>query len=161
MLINSNEFKGTFEFESAHTATAVNNRLLKNLIELLGCKLGNLKGKRVAILGAAFKPDVDDTRDSRAVRLAELLLKDKVLVSVYDPHLEGREVIPETDIPLAPDLESALKGAHAVIIGTAHKKFASLRPQQVAGLVVHRLVFDYFGILNREKWRAGGFEVVR
>ncbi len=161
MLINSNEFKGSFEFESAHTATAVNNRLLKNLIELLDSKLGGLKGKRVAILGAAFKPDVDDTRDSRAVRLAELLLKEKVQVSVFDPHLHGRDIIPETELPLAPTIETALKGAHAVIIGAAHKKFLSLKPQQIGGLVVHRLVFDYFGLLDPKKWRAAGFEIVR
>lgn len=160
MLINSDESSRSFKFASASAALAINDRLLKNLVAMIEARLGILKGKKIALLGAAFKADVDDTRDSRAVQLARSLILLQARVAVFDPFLCGRELVPETEIPLEPDLNSSLKGAHILIIGAAHTQFAQLDPQYAAGLMKHRLAFDYFGILNRARWSRAGFEVV-
>ena len=160
MLINSEETDKPFTFESALAAMTINDRLLTNLVELLKDRLGSLQGKKIAILGAAFKPDVDDTRNSRAVELAKLLKRRRAKVAVFDPYLAGRAVIPETKIELVPDLNTALKGASAVVIGAAHRRFAMIKPKQTAGLVKRKLVIDYFRILNRKGWQDAGFELV-
>lgn len=160
LLINSKESGNGFTFESAELAMRVNDRVLENLITLLRKKIGSLQGKKITVLGAAFKPDVDDTRDSRAVKLVQLLRAKRAKVAVYDPFLAGIETIPETEILLHPTIETALKGASAVVIGTGHKKFALLRPKEVGALVENKLVVDYFGILNRGGWNEAGFEVV-
>ncbi|HOD66994.1 MAG TPA: nucleotide sugar dehydrogenase [candidate division Zixibacteria bacterium] len=160
LLINSRETGNGFTFQSAQTAMAVNEGVLENLVKMLAEKLGGLAGKKIALLGAAFKPDVDDTRDSHAVRLAELLKAKRAKVAIYEPYLAGRDRIPETEFALEKDVAAALDGAAAVIIGTAHKRLAMLRPREVAALVANKLVIDYFRVLNRGGWREAGFEVI-
>jgi UDPglucose 6-dehydrogenase len=160
MLINSDEAEKNFSFESALAAMAINDRLLENLVVILKDRLGSLQGKKIAILGAAFKPDVDDTRNSRAVELAAMLRKKRAKVAVFDPYLAGTRVIPDTKIALQPDMESALKGASAIIVGAAHRRFALIKPKVAAGLVKRKLVLDYFRILNPRGWQDAGFELI-
>ena len=159
-LINSHEAVSNFQFKTAHTALEINERILDTLIDRLRSKLGRLKGKKIAILGAAFKPEVDDTRGSQAVKLALKLKRRGAKVAFFEPYLKQTEKLAEGNFPLEDSLETALQGASAVIIGTAHKQFRSVEPKHIAKLVKRRLVSDYFGILNRTRWEKKGFEFI-
>ncbi|MBU8933140.1 MAG: nucleotide sugar dehydrogenase [candidate division Zixibacteria bacterium] len=159
-LINSAESETNFTFETAQTAMNINDRLLEHLVENLKNRLRPLKRKKIAILGAAFKPEVDDTRGSRAVKLAIRLRRSGARVSLYEPLLPNAEKVFEGNMPLVHDLDEALRGASALVIGTAHKQFRRLKPVHCASLMKKRLVVDYFGILNRRSWEKAGFEFV-
>jgi UDPglucose 6-dehydrogenase len=156
-LINSNEGTTNFQFKTACTALEINGRILDRLIERLRNKLGRLKGKKIVIIGAAFKPEVDDTRGSQAVKLALKLKRRGAKIAFFEPYLKHADKLAEGSFPLMDNLEAALHGASAVIIGTAHKRFKSVEPKHAAKLVKRRLVSDYFGILNRTRWEKKGF----
>lgn len=159
-LINSNEAGSKFDFLTADTALKINERVLTNLVSALQKRTGKLKNKKIAILGAAFKPECDDTRGSQAVKLALMLRRRGASISIYDPYLKRSEKIVEGNLPLSPNLKHALSGACAVIIGTAHQQFRRLQPKKMAALVKTRLVVDRFRILNRSNWEKNGFEFV-
>jgi len=159
-LINSRESETGFTFHTARTALKINDRVLDQVVGALHARLGRLKGKKVAILGAAFKPETDDTRGSQAVRLALKLRRRSATVAVHEPYLKKADRIVEGNLPLVPEIDEALKNAHAVIIGAAHRRFRRLRPNAVAALVTNRLVCDRFGLLNRATWEKHGFEFV-
>jgi len=159
-LINSAESKTNFTFETALAAMNINDRLLEHLVENLKRRLRPLKGKKVAILGAAFKPEVDDTRGSRAVQLAIRLRRSGTRVNLYEPFLPRAEKVPEGNVPLVQNSDEALRGASALVIGTAHSQFRRLKPAHCARLMKKPLIVDYFGILNRRSWEKAGFEFV-
>ncbi len=91
----------------------VNETVPLFLLEGLGRRLGSLSGRRVAVLGLAFKADTDDERDSLAHKLIRLLERDLADVAVHDPHVQT---------PTMP-LNEALAGAEAVIIAANHTEF--------------------------------------
>ncbi len=159
-MLNSEQSSTRFDFLSARTALEINERLLNKLIDRLKSILGKLKGKKIAILGAAFKPEVDDTRGSQAVKLALKLRRLGVRVAFFEPYLKGSEMLVEGNFPLGDSVEAVVKSASVVIIGTAHGQFKSLKPKQVARLVRRKIVCDYYGILNQQKWQQAGFEFI-
>lgn len=159
-LINSNEAGSKFDFLTAETALDINQRVLTNLVTALRERIGKLKNKKIAILGAAFKPECDDTRGSQAVKLALMLRRRGASVSIYDPYLKHSAKIVEGNLPLEHDLNQALASAHAIVIGTAHLQFRRLQPKKVAGLVKKQVVVDRFRIINRSNWEKNGFEFV-
>ena len=159
-LINSHEIETGFKFKTASTALEINERILDMLIERLRRKLGLLKGKKIAILGAAFKPEVDDTRGSQAVKLALKLKRRGAKVAIFEPYLTKAEKLVEGNFLLEHSLDAALQSASAVIIGTAHRQFRSIKPNHAAKLVKKRFISDYFGVLNKEKWTKQGFEFI-
>ena len=159
-MLNSEQSSTRFDFLSARTALEINERLLNTLIDRLKSKLGNLNGKKIAILGAAFKPEVDDTRGSQAVKLALKLRRRGARITFFEPYLKGHGKLVEGNFPLDDSVEAVVKSASAVIIGTAHRQFKSLKPKQVTRLVRRKLVCDYYGILNQQKWQQAGFEFI-
>jgi len=160
ILLNSEEGEKDFAFETALSAMAINDRLIENLLVRLDDTLGGLKGKKIAVLGAAFKPETDDTRGSRSVLLATLMRRAGAKVALHDPHLKQVDITMEGKIPLEHDFDTALKGAAAIVIGTAHRRFALIKPDHAAALVRRKLVVDYFRILNRKGWQDAGFAFI-
>lgn len=156
ILINSSESKHHFTFESAVSAMTVNEKIIKYLCENIKKVIGTLKGKKITILGAAFKADIDDTRGSRAVKLALTLQKIGAKVVVYDPYLKSVD----GKLLIEPELEKALENSSIIIIGTPHKRFNSLKPNMFSKKVKLKLIVDYYGILNKSKWEKHGFRFI-
>lgn len=105
----------------------INNEQLEGMISVIKKKLGPLKGKRVTILGLAFKPDTDDIRDSVSIKLIELLLKNKTDIIVHDPKaIENTRSIFGRKIRYAHSLNDALKGSYCAILMTAWKQYTSI-----------------------------------
>jgi UDP-N-acetyl-D-mannosaminuronic acid dehydrogenase len=118
----------------------------------------DLSGLTIAALGLAYKPDVDDLRESPAIEVCKLLNAAGARVRAYEPfkkdaHVSGALVVDS--------LEQALDGAEAAIFLVAHTDFKNIAPQLAAGLMNGRVVIDTVSILNSKGWEAEGFAVSR
>jgi UDP-N-acetyl-D-mannosaminuronic acid dehydrogenase len=110
----------------------------------------------VALLGVTYKSEVDDIRESPALRVAELAVERGYDVRLCDPH-----VMPDTPGLPAPVLpiEQALRDAHVVVLLVDHRAFKDLDVDLVAALVRHKRLLDARNALDRQAWHAAGFEV--
>lgn len=139
-------------------ARRVNDSQPAFVVDMVRLALGELKDKRVAALGLAYKPDVDDVRESPAVEIVRLLREEGAQVLAWEPFKPGA-VLPGVD--LAHDLDSALAGADAILLLVAHSQFATMDPLQVAGKTRARLAIDTVNAWQSAAWKDAGFRVVR
>jgi UDPglucose 6-dehydrogenase len=118
---------------------------------------GSLLGKRVAVLGAAFKPDSDDIRDSPALNVAAQLQLQGAVVRVTDP--AANENIKRTwaQLDVVDTPEQAAERADAVLVLTEWKQYRELDPVTFGKLVSQRRVLDGRNALDREAWTAAGW----
>src|SRR6195952_5459577 len=118
---------------------------------------GSLLGKRVAVLGAAFKPDSDDIRDSPALNVAAQLQLQGAVVRVTDPAAveNGRRLWPQLDF--ADTAEEAAERADAVLVLTEWKQYLQLDPVEFGKLVAKKHLLDGRNALDREAWTAAGW----
>ncbi|HEY0583201.1 MAG TPA: nucleotide sugar dehydrogenase [Chloroflexota bacterium] len=110
----------------------------------------------IALLGVTYKAEVDDVRESPAMRVAELAVERGYDVRLCDPHV--KHDTPGLPAPLLP-LEQALRDAGAVALLVDHRAFKELDIDLVAALVGHKRVLDARNMLDRAAWQARGFEV--
>jgi UDPglucose 6-dehydrogenase len=120
---------------------------------------GRPRGRRVAALGASFKADSDDVRDSPALAVAGALADLGAHVRVYDPqalrHLAGQR-----DLEVCNDVESACEGAELTLVLTEWPEFAALDPAAVGRVVARRVVLDGRLVLDPEAWTRAGWTVM-
>jgi UDPglucose 6-dehydrogenase len=118
---------------------------------------GSLLGKRVAVLGAAFKPDSDDIRDSPALNVAAQLQLQGAVVRVTDPAAvdNSRRMWPQLDY--ADTAEEAAERADAVLVLTEWRQYRELDPVTFGRVVARKRVLDGRNALDRETWEAAGW----
>jgi UDPglucose 6-dehydrogenase len=118
---------------------------------------GSLLGKRVAVLGAAFKPDSDDIRDSPALNVAAQLQLQGAVVRVTDPAAieNSRRLWPQLDYADTP--EEAAERADAVLVLTEWKQYRELDPVTFGRVVGQKRVLDGRNALDRDAWTAAGW----
>lgn len=117
---------------------------------------GTAEGRRVAMLGAAFKAGSDDTRDSPGLDVAERLRRDGAQVVVYDPAVPDPS---REGVDPAPSVEDACAGADLVVIGTEWSEFTHLDPARLGDVVARRRVVDLRRVLDHAAWRGAGWQV--
>ncbi|QMV84472.1 UDP-glucose/GDP-mannose dehydrogenase family protein [Corynebacterium hindlerae] len=120
---------------------------------------GNLLGHNVTVLGAAFKPNSDDVRDSPALSVAGSLSLAGAQVTVYDPQGmdNARKVFPTLNY--ASSTDDALRGADVVVLATEWQEFKELDPVHAADLVRKKVMLDGRNVLPVEKWQDAGWTV--
>ena len=118
---------------------------------------GSLLGKRIAVLGAAFKPDSDDIRDSPALNVAAQLQLQGAIVRVTDPAAveNCRRTWPQLDYADSP--EDAAERAHAVLLLTEWRQYRELDPVAFGRVVQRKRVLDGRNALDRERWESAGW----
>ncbi|MEV0218595.1 UDP-glucose/GDP-mannose dehydrogenase family protein [Streptomyces sp. NPDC050704] len=118
---------------------------------------GSFLGKRIAVLGATFKPDSDDVRDSPALNVAGQIHLQGGQVTVYDPKGmdNARRLFPT--LGYAETVEDAVRGAHAVLHLTEWREFRELDPAVLGEVATDRLVLDGRNALDPATWRAAGW----
>lgn len=138
---------------------AINMRRRQRVVDLAREMLGSLIGTRITVLGAAFKPNSDDVRDSPALAVAGQLSLAGASVRVYDPQAmdNARKVFPTLDY--ASSLEDALRNAELVILATEWQEFKEMEPGWVAGIVDKQKLIDGRNVLPAEAWQAAGWEI--
>ena len=122
--------------------------------ELIG---GSLIGKRVAVLGAAFKPNSDDVRDSPALNVAGRLQLQGAHVAVYDPRAtdNARKIFPTLEY--AESVVAACRNADVVLHLTEWAEFREVDPAALGEVVAQRNIVDGRNCLDVEAWRAAGW----
>lgn len=137
---------------------AINLRRRSTTVELARKTLGgSFLGQRVTMLGATFKPDSDDVRDSPALDVAVTMNNAGADVVVHDPKgLENAaRVYPRMHYET--DLDTALKDSELLVLGTEWREYRELDPVRVAGLVAMPSIIDARNVLDPAAWRNAGW----
>ncbi len=136
----------------------INMRRRTRMVELATTACGgSLLGANVAVLGAAFKPESDDVRDSPALNVAGLLQLNGAGVTVYDPRaMENSHRLFPT-LTYGTSVEEACDAADAVLVLTEWREFVELEPDSLAGLVRSRVIVDGRNCLDRDRWTDAGW----
>ena len=142
--------------ELIHTARLVNDRQPGFVVDHVRRILGNLQGKKIAALGLAYKPDVDDLRESPAIEVVHLLEQRGAIVTAYEPFSpdSGNRL----SVRIESTLEDTLDDAELILILVGHTQFKSLAPQDVILKTPARKIFDTVHILGSD-WEKSGFIV--
>jgi UDPglucose 6-dehydrogenase len=138
---------------------AINLRARQRIIELVRKDLSeDLVGKKVAILGAAFKPDSDDVRDSPALDIAAQIQAAGAVVTVHDPKAIANAQKRFPALKFAEDINNTLKDAEIVLHLTEWKIYREINPAQVKSLVKTAIMIDGRNALDRDAWRSAGWK---
>jgi len=138
----------------------INLRRRERVIALLEAELGSLAAKRVLVLGAAFKPDSDDVRESPALDIALLAHQAGAEVIVTDPVALPGVNRKHPQLKTEADISKAFENVDAVVLATEWKLYRELDPNTVASKVRNKFIVDGRNVLNTEAWQAAGFKVV-
>ena len=138
---------------------AINLRARQRIIELVRKDLSDdLQGKKVAILGAAFKPDSDDVRDSPALDIAAQIQAAGAIVTVHDPKAIGNAQKRFPALNFADDVNTTLKDAEIVLHLTEWKIYREIDPVKVKSIVKTPIIIDGRNALDRELWQSAGWK---
>ena len=137
-------------------ARQVNDQQPEWARQLVARAVDGLAGKRVGVLGLAYKPDVDDLRQSPALRIAQDLAAAGAQVRTYEPNAPAAAA---PGCQRAADLEQALQDADAVVLMVAHQPFRQLEPQRAAQWMAGRVAVDLTGTWDRAAWQTAGFAI--
>ena len=120
---------------------------------------GGLEGRKVAVLGATFKPDTDDIRSSPALSIASALVERGAHVTISDPAASAEAVAAEVEgAAFFADAEAAVAGAEAVLLCTEWEQYVRLDPARIGELVSERVVVDGRNALDPDAWKRAGWE---
>lgn len=139
---------------------AINMRRRDRMVDLAKKAFaGSLLGRRVTVLGCAFKPNSDDVRDSPALSVAGSLSLGGAAVTVYDPQGmdNARKVFPT--LGYAESVSEALRDAELVILATEWQEFRDLDPAEVGKLVARKHIIDGRNVLDVASWNDAGWIV--
>jgi UDP-N-acetyl-D-mannosaminuronic acid dehydrogenase len=140
-----------------YAARLVNDSQPRFALKLIERGLGSLKGRRIAALGLAFKPDVDDLRESPAAEVVHLLQEAGAQVKAFEPFRP--EGLP--GIPCVASLEEAVRDAECVVLLVHHAPFIAIDPAELSRLTPARLAVDMRNVWSPAAWEAAGFTLLR
>ncbi len=146
-----------YHFQLLTAVIEVNELQKRRVIAKLQKHLGSLVGKKVALLGLAFKADTDDMREASSLVLAARLQGEGALVTAYDPIAEEQADKLMPGVAMASSATEAVTGADAIVLVTEWPEFASLDWSEVAAVTRGRLVVDGRNFLDGAAARAAGF----
>lgn len=137
---------------------AINMRRRSRVVEITRAMFdGSLIGKRITVLGAAFKPDSDDVRDSPALNVAAQLQLQGATVTVTDPQALSNAAKRFPELSLEKDLDKAVANAQALVLLTEWQQYKELDPHALKGVVAEPNILDGRNVLSPDKWRAAGW----
>jgi UDP-N-acetyl-D-mannosaminuronic acid dehydrogenase len=138
-----------------HTARQVNDAQPHFVVNKLESILNGLDGKTITVFGLAYKPDVDDLRESPAIEIVQLLSEKGAIVKAYEPF--------KPDYPLkhgsmVKTLEEALQGTDALALLVGHQQLRELDPQDIQSKTDCRILLDTVNGWDCAAWSKAGFE---
>jgi UDPglucose 6-dehydrogenase len=133
-------------------------KMSENISDILG---GNVSGKKIALLGLAFKANTDDIRYSPAIVIAKELLKKGAKILANDPEAienSRRELAEFDQAEFSDDVYEVIKNSDLIVIATEWKNYAELDLEKIKQLTSSRKIVDLRNIMDAKKVRAAGFE---
>lgn len=137
------------------TARSVNDSQPEWVTKWVETSIGSVRGRKIAVLGLTYKPDVDDFRESPAVDVAKILISKGAILTAYDPYAAQTTL----DIPLVKSLSEAASTAEVLLILVKHRQFAGLSPDHILMGASIQAVFDATDTLDKKSWASAGLPV--
>jgi UDPglucose 6-dehydrogenase len=147
-----------YHFQLLNAVIEVNELQKRRVVGKLEKHLGSLLGKRIALLGLAFKPHTDDMREASSLVLASRLQGEGADVVAFDPVASERAGELLDSVEMAASAAAALEGADAVVIVTEWPEFAELDWAEAATRMARPLLVDGRNFLDPDTLRAAGFD---
>ncbi|MFN8161158.1 MAG: nucleotide sugar dehydrogenase [Solirubrobacterales bacterium] len=147
-----------YHFQLLNAVIEVNELQKRRVVGKLAARLGSLVGRRVALLGLAFKPNTDDMREASSLVLAARLIGEGAEVVAYDPVASEAAAELLEAVELSDSAMEALDGADAAILVTEWPEFAELDWAEAASRMATPLLVDGRNFLDPGTLRAAGFE---
>ena len=137
---------------------AINMRRRVRMVDLArAVTAGSIVGKRIAVLGAAFKPNSDDIRDSPALSVAAQMQLQGAHVTVTDPQAVENARAKWPELKYASTALEAAQGADVVVLATEWDEYRDLVPAELGKVVAQRAVVDGRNVLDPQVWRSAGW----
>lgn len=158
-MARSEELGALQSLEFLREIDSINLRARQRMIDLVRSDLGlDLKSKKIAVLGAAFKPDSDDVRDSPALDIASQISAAGAHVSVHDPKAiePARRRFPHLLYSSA--IDECVAEADVILHLTEWKMYREIDPSEMKTKVRQAIIIDGRNALDREKWVAAGWK---
>lgn len=133
-------------------AREINDSMPRHVLSLVNELSGEVKNPVITVLGVAYKEDVDDTRETPALKFIRLAENEGYRVKSHDPLVKSFEH------PLY-SLQEAIQDSDCVVLITGHSLFKQIDPAKVCALLRNRNLVDTRNILEHERWRQQGFRV--
>jgi UDP-N-acetyl-D-mannosaminuronic acid dehydrogenase len=137
------------------TARNLNDAQPAYVVEQINKKTGDLNGKKTTVLGLAYKPNVDDLRESPAISIARGLAHLGALVTAYEPYKVDAQI---PTISTVRNLKSALAGCDIMVGLVAHSPIKDITPEVVLNFTNPCMVFDAANIWDDKVWTHAGFK---
>lgn len=142
------------------SVTEVNDFQIDSFVGKIVKQLKNLKGKKLAILGLAFKPETDDLREAPSLKVIDSLVKKGAKINVYDPAVSNDSKNSLKHISFFENVYDALKDADAIIVVTEWAEFKELDLDRSKKLVKSKILFDGRNIYDPKRVREAGFKYI-
>ena len=138
---------------------AINMRRRVRMVDMAREELGgSIAGRRIGLLGAAFKPHSDDVRDSPALSVAAQMQLQGAIVTVTDPQAIANASAKWPDLRFAETVEETVRDAEVVLVLTEWPEYVALDPDELARHVSTRRIIDGRNCLDPRTWRAAGWQ---
>jgi UDPglucose 6-dehydrogenase len=144
-----------YHFQLLNAVIEVNELQKRRVIGKLQKHLGRLRGKRVALLGLAFKAGTDDLREAPSLVLASRLMAEGAHVRAWDPVADARAQLPQVEH--CETVEDAVRGADAAVIVTEWPQLRDLARPEIRDVMARPLIIDGRNLLDPDDARANGF----
>lgn len=141
-----------------YTARTVNDSQPEFVVKKLENILNGLTGKRITIFGLAYKPDVDDLRESPAIEIVNLLAEKGAVVTAYEPF---KPDFPLSHGKMAATLEEAVQDAETIVLLVGHQQLKTLDPSELRTKTKADVVLDTVNGWTPDTWQAAGFDLHR
>ncbi len=149
-----------YDFGLLTETEQVNSQARRDIVKKVRKVLLDLRGKKIGILGLAFKPNTDDMRDAPVADIIELLQKDGVKIKAFDPEAMESSKRVLHDVEYAKNAYDAVTGADAMIIATEWNEFKELDLSKIKKLMNSPVIVDARNIFDPEKVKNLGFTYV-
>ena len=133
-------------------AREINDSMPHHVLSLVKELIGAVKDATITVLGVAYKGDVDDTRETPALKFIKLAENEGYKIKIHDPWVKHFEY------ELCP-LEEAVQNSDCLVLITDHSQFKQIDPQEIVSLVRSRNIVDARNILDHRRWREAGFKL--
>jgi UDPglucose 6-dehydrogenase len=143
-----------YHFQLLSAVIEVNELQKRRVIAKLQKHLGSLRGKKIALLGLAFKPNTDDLREAPSLVIAARLSAEGAEVRTWDPVVDGSDI---PGVRACPTVLDAVRGADAAVIVTEWPELAGLANDEVREAMARPLIVDGRNLLDPAAVRAAGF----
>ncbi|HKE99085.1 MAG TPA: UDP-glucose/GDP-mannose dehydrogenase family protein [Actinomycetes bacterium] len=148
------------DFGILREVAKVNQRARQRILDKTRDALWHLTGKRVGVLGLAFKPETDDLRDAPAVDVVRGLLQEGAEVIAYDPVAGEQALRALPEMKLATDPLDVAEGAHALVVLTEWEEFTRLGPAELKSRMAYPIIVDARNCLDTQAFADAGFTLI-